>query len=64
LGVERLAEILVGGFELAIDAKQRHQVLRTTTLEIDDVGFVIANVAEQLVPDRPFAIESPALQGF
>ena len=45
---------------LPFDAEQVHQVLRTAALELQDVGFVVPNVAEQLVPDRPLVIEPPA----
>jgi len=37
-------------------------MLRTAVLELEDVGFVVTDVAEQLVPDRAFAIEPPASQ--
>ncbi|WP_265298662.1 hypothetical protein [Verminephrobacter eiseniae] len=37
-------------------------MLRAAVLELEDVGLVVADVAEQLVPDRPFAIEPPASQ--
>jgi hypothetical protein len=30
---------------------------------LQDVSLVVTNVTEQLVPDRPFAIEPPASQG-
>ena len=64
LGVEPLIQsrIRLSGLELTVDAEQRHQVLRAAVLELEDVGFVVADVAEQLVPDRHFAIEPPASQ--
>jgi len=31
-------------------------MLRAAVLELEDVGFVVTDVAEQLVPSRPFAI--------
>lgn len=37
-------------------------MLRTASFKFENVGFVVTNVAEELVPDRPFAIEPPALQ--
>jgi hypothetical protein len=37
-------------------------MLRAAVLELEDVGLVVTNVTEQLVPDRPFAIEPPASQ--
>lgn len=37
-------------------------MLRAAVLELKDVGFVATDVAEQLVRDRPFAIEPPAPQ--
>lgn len=37
-------------------------MLRAALLELEDVGFVVTDVAEQLVPDRPFAIQRPASQ--
>ncbi len=37
-------------------------MLRAAVLELEDVGFVIPDVAEQLVPDRPVTIEPPATQ--
>lgn len=37
-------------------------MLRTAVLEPKDVGFVVPDVAEQFVPDRPFTSEPPASQ--
>jgi hypothetical protein len=38
-------------------------VRRPATLEFENFGFMGSDVAEQLVPDRPLAIEPPSLQG-
>ncbi len=46
LGIERLADILIGGLELPVDAEQGHQVLRTASFEFANIGFVVTNVSE------------------
>lgn len=62
LCIKRCADILIGRLELPVDAEQGHQELRTAALEFENIDFVVADVAKQLVPDRPLAIESPAAQ--
>jgi hypothetical protein len=37
-------------------------MLRAAVLEVEDVCFVVLDVAEQLVPGRPVTIEPPAPQ--
>ena len=37
-------------------------MLRAAVLELEDVGLAVTNVAEQLVPDRRFAVGPPASQ--
>lgn len=63
-GTEALAEgrLRFGGLELPSDAEHRHQVLRASLLEFENVGVVVAHLSKQLVPHRPFTIESPAAQ--
>jgi len=56
LGVEALIRIRRDWLELSVDTKQCHQVLRAAALEFEDVGFVVADMAKQLMPERPFAI--------
>jgi len=63
LGIERLADILIGGSELSMDAEQGHQVLRTAPREFEYVGLVVTDMVKQFVPDRPLVIEPPAPQG-
>jgi hypothetical protein len=60
--VERLDAYGHGAPDALALTQDRLSVLRSLALERLDVGLVVANVMEQLVPDRPFAIESPAPQ--
>ena len=51
------SRIRLGGLELTVDTEQGHQVPSTAELEIEDVGFVVADMAEQLAPNRSFIID-------
>jgi hypothetical protein len=64
VSIERLADILLGRQVFSRVAEQGHPVPGTTSLDVKNVGFRVANVAAQLVADWPLAVEAPAPQSF